>query len=157
MGLQLTLDTFTCSDVGSYMGCRGISTPLLTFLCCRGIACFTVIFMMCYWGISALVPPPPPPSLTLVPVELFLSHILIPLSGCSFFCTSYFPTSYISFLRGATTITEGLSGPSESGGVGHRGSFYQPLTEATSLAPTLLEHCHANSIHLISVKINNLL
>jgi len=56
--------------------------------------------------ISALVPgapPPPPASLTLVSVELFLSHSLTPLSQLLLH-SRFFPPSLICYHRVATTI-----------------------------------------------------
>ena len=64
-------------------GCRWISAPLWTSMGCRGTACLTMVFPMGCRGISAPAPgapPPPPSSLTLVSAELFLSHLLTPLS-----------------------------------------------------------------------------
>ncbi|KAK4817862.1 hypothetical protein QYF61_001531 [Mycteria americana] len=58
----------------------------------RGTACLTMVFTRGCRGISAPVPgapPPPPSSLALVSAELFFSHVLNPLSGCS--CAVFFP------------------------------------------------------------------
>jgi len=76
----------TCSSVGSSKDCRWISVPLWTSMDCRGITYLTMVFFTGCRGICAPVPgapPPSPASRTLLSAELFLSHILIPLSGCS--------------------------------------------------------------------------
>ena len=40
--------------------------------------------------------------------------------------------------------------PADIGSVGHRGSFHQLLTEATSVAPSLPKPCHASPIQMVS-------
>ena len=88
-GSQPPLDTSFCSGVGSSTGCRWISAPPWTSMGCKGTACLTMVFTTGCRGISAPAPgapPPPPSSLTLVSAELFLSHILSPLSGCNCYC-----------------------------------------------------------------------
>ena len=86
----------TCSGVGFSTGCRWISAPPWTFMGCRATACLIMIFTTGCRGISAPAPgapPPPPSSLTLVSAELFLSHILTPLSSCCCCCASTFSLS----------------------------------------------------------------
>jgi len=75
----------TRSSMGSSVGCRWISAPPWTSMGYRGTTCLTMVFSRGCRGISALAPGAPPPSpslLTLVSAELFLSHILTPLSCC---------------------------------------------------------------------------
>ena len=60
-----------------------VSTPLWTFVDCKGTTCFTMVLTTGCRGTSAPVsglPPPPPSSLILMSEELFLSEILSPLS-----------------------------------------------------------------------------
>ena len=85
----------TCSGVGSSPCCRWISAPALTSMG-AGHSCLTMGCTTGCRGISALAPgapPAPPASLTLVSAGLFLSHILTPLSRCSFCCTKTFSPS----------------------------------------------------------------
>jgi len=37
------------------------------------------------------------------------------------------------------------------GSVGHRGRFWQLLTEATPVAPLLPKPCHSNPLHIVSM------
>jgi len=95
-GLQPSSGTSTCSGVGSSMGWTWISAPPWTFMCCRGTACLTMVFTMGCRRIYALASGAPPPSLsslTLVSVELFLSHLLSPLSCCNCCCAATFSAS----------------------------------------------------------------
>ena len=88
-----SLGVSTCSGVGSSRGYRWASFPPWTSLGCRGTACLTMVFTTGCRGISAPAPgasPPPPSSLTLGSAGLFLSHVLTPLSGCSFCVTATF-------------------------------------------------------------------
>ena len=73
----------TCSSVGSSTGFRWVSAPLWTSMGYGRTACLTTVFFTGCRGISALAPgatPPPALSLTLVSADLFLSHVLPPLS-----------------------------------------------------------------------------
>jgi len=105
-------------------GCRGISLP------------------------APGAPPPPPSLLTCMSTELFLSHIFTPPTCCSFFpCLKYDITEALLSLMGlALASSRSFSEPVVIGSIGHRGSFQQFLTEATTAAPHLLKPCHANQI-----------
>ena len=81
-GSQPPSGTSTCSSIGSSLGCRWISAPPWTTMACRETTCLTMILTTGHRGISGPAPgapPAPPSSLTLVSVELFLSHVLTPL------------------------------------------------------------------------------
>jgi len=76
------------------MGYRWRSDPLWTSMGCRWTACLTMVFSTsCKGRLSAPASqacPPAPSSLTLVSAELFLSHLLTPLSRLPFY-HSFFP------------------------------------------------------------------
>ena len=84
---QPPLGASTCSRMESSMGWRWIAAPLLTSMGCWGTACLTMVVSTGFRGISAQAPGAPlshRSSLTLVSAELFLSHLLTPLSLTAF-------------------------------------------------------------------------
>ncbi|XP_049649850.1 uncharacterized protein LOC126035357 [Accipiter gentilis] len=155
-GSQPPSGVSTSSGVGSSTGCRRISAPPWTSMDCRGTACLTMVFTTGCRGISALVPgapPPPPSSLTWVSAGLFLSHILTPLFRLllrsrffpllKYVIPEALPPSLIgSALASGGSFLE-LAG---TGSIGHVGSFWRLLTEATQLP----KPCHANPIQYVS-------
>ena len=68
--------SFTCSSIGSSMGCRWISVPPWSSMGCRGTTCFTMVFSMGCRRISTVAPgaPPPPSSLSFAQIFLFLKQ-----------------------------------------------------------------------------------
>jgi len=120
----------TCSGVVSSTDCRWISAPPWTSMGCRGTSALT-----------PETPPPLPSSLTLVSTELFLSHILTPLSGYKCCSAVTFPPlrKYVITealpppLTGPALASSGsLLEPAGTGSVGHGGNFQQLPTEATA-------------------------
>lgn len=75
------LQTFTCSAIGSSMDCRHIPAPLWTSTVCRTTAYLTIVFIK---GETRNAEE----SLLWCLAELFLSHVLIPLSSCRLLCHS---------------------------------------------------------------------
>jgi len=136
----------TCSSVRSSMGCKWISAPLWTSIDCRRTACLTMVFSTGCRGISAPAPgaPPPPPSaLTLVSAEWFhilllFSPLLLPHSLVLFptLLNYVIPEALPASLMGSALASSGsVLEPADTGFVGHRGSFWQLLTEATPVVP----------------------
>ena len=94
---------------------------------------------------------PLPSSLTLVSTELFLSHLLTPLSQLPCY-PSFFPflkyviTEVLPPLLVGLALARGGSilEPAGTGFIRHGGSFLQLLIEATPIAPPLPKPCHTN-------------
>jgi len=120
-----------------------------------------------YRGISTPAPgapPLPPSSLILVSAELFLSHILTPLSSCCCVVWGFFfallnyviPEVLPPSLMGSALASSGLVlEPAGASSIGHRGSFWQLLTEATPVTASLSKPCHANPIHVFTLCISS--
>jgi len=127
--------------MGSFMGYRWISAPLWALMGCRGTGC---LIMFCSTGcraISAPAPgahPPPPSSMTLVSAgsSLTYSYFSFLLRLVFFPLLNYVipevlpPLLMVSALAISRSVLE-LAG---TGSIGHSGSFWQLLTEATPVA-----------------------
>jgi len=149
----------SCSGVGSSVGCRWISAPPWTSMGCRGTTCLAMVFSTGCRGISAPAPGAPPShpsSLTLVSAELFLLHLLGPLSWLLLLLHSSFspllnyvmpevlPPSLMGLALASSGSVLDLAG---TGSIKSGGSFWQLLAAATSVAPLLQIPCHANPIY----------
>jgi len=96
--LQCGLPTASQLPLGIYLFGHGVLHGLQVVICStmdlvgsRGTACLTMVFITGCRGISTLMPGAPPSSLTLAAAELFLSHVLTPLSHCSCHCVVFSP------------------------------------------------------------------
>lgn len=133
--------------------CRWISAPPWTSMSCSDTAASPWSSL---WAAeeSALAPGalPSPLSLTLMSAELFLSHIITALSGCS--CTVVFPPSQIHDPRGATTTADGLAQSSDGSilelsgiySIGHMGKASGSLSQKPPCSPPLVKPCHTNTV-----------
>lgn len=89
MGSWSYLGAATSSIIGSSMGSKWISSPLLTFRSCRRTAYLATVFIKGCRSISALVPSLPP-SLALVCAELFYIFSFLSSSWhCADFISSF--------------------------------------------------------------------
>jgi len=150
-GSQSPLGASTCSGIRSSLGCRWTPALPRTSMGCRGTAHLTMVFSIGCRGMSSLAPGALP-SLALVSAELFLSHSLTPLSHCRLFflllLNYVLPEALPPSLMGSALASRGsVLEPAGIASIGHRGSFWQLLTEATPVAPTPQKPCHANPIH----------
>jgi len=115
---------------------------------CRGSGCLTMAFITGCRGVSAPVPgapPPPPSSLILVSAESFLSRSLTPLFQLLFWSRFFFPLLKYVITEALPPLLRQPLAKAEL--MGHGGSFWHLLTEATPVAPPLLKPCHINPIH----------
>jgi len=131
-----------CSSVGSpvlpaTLLQRGLSTACLTTVCsagCRGTS-----------DLAPGAPPAPPSALALLSAEFSLLSLA---AKCHYPGWFFIPEALPPSLMGSALASGGsILEPAGVGSTGHRGSFWQLLTEATPVAPLLPKPGHANPVH----------